>query len=346
MNKIDITSFIDAARRVVDNHYIGGGAYRRWLWQSPGGDRDLGVNEYGCADAANILYSIDEFSTPREERDARLSVLLSMQNKESGMFVEATHHTIHTTAHCCGAIELFDTRPLYPVRELEPYLSSRSELWSFLDGLDWRNPWPQSHRGAGVYAALVNSGEATADFRRNYFDWLYENADPVTGFWKKGEANLAEISGREDIRDRAPLFMYMAGGFHFLFNIESAHMPIPYPEAVIDSCLTIIGDKQGCRDSFLYRLGFLELDWLYCINRARRQAPTYRSDEVQAAIEKFAKIHTEYLLSVDYERDERMNDLHMLFGTVCAMAELQIALPGMIITERPLRQILDRRPFV
>ena len=114
MNKIDITSFIDAARRVVDNHYIGGGAYRRWLWQSPGGDRDLGANEYGCADAANILYSIDEFSIPREERDARLSVLLSMQNKESGMFVEATHHPIHTTAHCCGAIELFDTRPLYP----------------------------------------------------------------------------------------------------------------------------------------------------------------------------------------------------------------------------------------
>ena len=39
-------------------------------------------------------------------------------------------------------------------------------------------------------------------------------------------------------------------------------------------------------------------------------------------------------------------DLHMLFGSVCALAELQSALPGMIITEKPLRLVLDRRPFI
>lgn len=38
--------------------------------------------------------------------------------------------------------------------------------------------------------------------------------------------------------------------------------------------------------------------------------------------------------------------LHMLFGSVCALAELQTALPGKIITEKPLRLVLDRRPFV
>jgi hypothetical protein len=35
-----------------------------------------------------------------------------------------------------------------------------------------------------------------------------------------------------------------------------------------------------------------------------------------------------------------------LFGAVCALAELQRALPGEIRSERPLRLVLDRRPFI
>jgi len=36
----------------------------------------------------------------------------------------------------------------------------------------------------------------------------------------------------------------------------------------------------------------------------------------------------------------------MLFGAACAVAELQIALPGEIKSAYPLKQILDRRPFI
>ena len=41
-----------------------------------------------------------------------------------------------------------------------------------------------------------------------------------------------------------------------------------------------------------------------------------------------------------------MNDLHALFGSVCAIAELQRALPGEFPTTKPLRLPLDRRPFI
>ena len=41
-----------------------------------------------------------------------------------------------------------------------------------------------------------------------------------------------------------------------------------------------------------------------------------------------------------------MNDLHMLFGAVCAVSELQLALPGEIESTVPLKNVLDRRPFV
>ena len=41
-----------------------------------------------------------------------------------------------------------------------------------------------------------------------------------------------------------------------------------------------------------------------------------------------------------------MNDLHALFGAVCALAELQLALPGELRSSVPLRNVLDRRPFI
>jgi hypothetical protein len=39
-------------------------------------------------------------------------------------------------------------------------------------------------------------------------------------------------------------------------------------------------------------------------------------------------------------------DLHALNGTMSAFAELQQAVPGLLRTERSLKLILDRRPFI
>ena len=50
--------------------------------------------------------------------------------------------------------------------------------------------------------------------------------------------------------------------------------------------------------------------------------------------------------TLDEETDEGLNDLHMLFGAVCAIVELQLALPGKIETTVPLKNVLDRRPFI
>jgi hypothetical protein len=36
----------------------------------------------------------------------------------------------------------------------------------------------------------------------------------------------------------------------------------------------------------------------------------------------------------------------MLFGAVCALAELQTALPGYIESKKAMRLVLDRRPFI
>ncbi len=350
MEKLDIRNIVKAIHKTVESHKLAKeGEYARWLWQNEKGNRELGINEYGCADAMNILYTIGEFACTPEVRKARLDALRSLQNKETGMFTEATHHTIHTTAHCAAAIELFDAKPLYPLYGLHQYLSKEG-LYGLLESQDWlNNPWSESHKGAGVYAALVNAGEATPEFCENYFTWFAENADPVTGFWRKGDSDKAEYSSKWDrtVKEpmsRGPIYTYMAGAFHYLFNHEYAKMPIMYPEKMIDSCIKMY-DENALPASFGKCIGFLEIDWIYCLSRAMRQT-AYRYAEGKARIEDFAVKLIDYLNGLDYETHDGFNDLHALFGTVCALAELQQFLPGKIVTDKPLKLVLDRRPFI
>jgi hypothetical protein len=93
------------------------------------------------------------------------------------------------------------------------------------------------------------------------------------------------------------------------------------------------------------RIGFAEIDWLYCMNRSLRQTD-HRFAEARAAIETLGRRLADFVLSLDSATDDALNDLHMLFGTLCAFAELQQALPGLVRTERPLKLVLDRRPFI
>ena len=351
MKRLDIRNITRAILESVKRHELPEpGSYCRWLWQDESGSRELGINEYGCADAANILYTLNEFRCDEKTRKARINALLSMQDRESGMFHEKTHHTIHTTAHCAAALELFDVKPLYPMKELHKY-TDRKALFEFLDSLNWNSPWTESHQGAGIYAALANSSEITKEFEDNYFEWLWENTDPVTGFWKKGYADRAQFSSdRYPDGKNAPesVFSYMAGGFHYIFNHEYAKMPLRYPEKIIDSSLKMF--RENClRDDFGKTIGFLEIDWLYCLTRASRQTP-HRFSDIKEAISDFSEIFCNYLLDLvssgEYKTNDRFNDLHMLFGCICCIAELQEAMPGCIVTEKPLRLVLNRRPFI
>ena len=349
MEKIYLQPVIEEIRTAVKNHEIEGrpGEYRRWRWQNEQGTRSMDKNEYGCADAMNLLYTINDFYCDDETRKARIAALQSMQDKETGLFSESTHHPYHTTAHCSAALELFEAKPLYPITAFHKYLDSKDELYDLLDNVTrWQDaPWRDSHLGAGVYAALVNSDEITPEFSENYFAWFKENADPVSGFWKKGYADKALKNPKSGgTKEPACLYEVMAGGFHYLFNHEHAHMPLEYPERVIDSCLDMFRDYGVC-SIMNNSVGFIQIDWIFCLTRASRQT-SYKWGQVREALLDFADIYVDYLNSLDYEKDEGFNDLHMLFGTMCALAELQSAFPGRFLTDKPLKLVLDRRPFI
>ena len=90
---------------------------------------------------------------------------------------------------------------------------------------------------------------------------------------------------------------------------------------------------------------FVEMDWVYCLTRAMQQTP-HRHDEIMLVLEDFAQKYISYWQNVDYSTDKNINDMHELFGGVCALAELQRALRGKLYSEVPLKLVLDRRPFI
>ncbi|MBE7027183.1 MAG: hypothetical protein E7410_06470 [Ruminococcaceae bacterium] len=336
---MNIDSLIKIIKDTVENHKLeNDGEYARFLWQNPENTRKMGLNEYGCADAVNILYTINDFIKDPASRANHIRVLQDFQQKNTGLFKENTHHFIHTTAHCVAALELLDAVPRYPLYALEEYFTPEG-VRRLLDGLNWEDPWSQAHQGAGIYAAAVLTGSVDKEWERAYFNWLWENSDEKTGFCKKNGTG-----------DSAQQYRHMAGSFHYFFNYEYAKMPQRYPEKMIDALLEMYKNDAfntpGNVSNFGRNVGFLELDWTYSVNRALRQTAGYRRDDCIKALRKFAKDYIEWLYSLDHKTHERFNDLHMLFGATCALAELQTALLGEIETKKPLRLVLDRRPFV
>ncbi len=331
---IDLRDFVCAVEEIVMRHNLHRpGAYARWLWQGDAGGRELGINPYGCADAANILYTIGCFPDPAA-RAQWVAVLQGFQEADGGLFREGTHHPIHTTAHVVAALELFDARPRFPLAALET-LRQKDPLVAFLENLDWTwNPWGAAHQGAGVYAALRLAASLPAEWEDWYFDWLWHEADPETGLWRRG----AVAAGGDPL-----LFHHLAGAFHYLFNLEYARRPLRYPERMVDSCLRLY--REALFSPLGRMVGFAEVDWVYCLNRSLRQCG-HRFGESRQALADLAAVYTDYLSSLDPRTDEGLNDLHQLFGVVCALAELQQAVPGLLRTERPLRLVLDRRPFI
>jgi hypothetical protein len=334
---IQLSEFIENVQSAIAAHRISdAGQFRRWTRQDANGSRDLGVNAYGCADAANLLYSIGKFPRDPSERASWVNALQNLQEPDSGLFREATHHEIHTTAHCIAALELFDALPRYELKALAP-LRDPAAMERFLDGLGWTQcPWSESHKGAGLYVSLVLTGAASTEWQERYFDWLWRETDAKTGFLRRGCIGPVKAGNTE------PIFPHLAGTFHYLFNCEYARRPLRFPQALIDTCLDI---RQRGLFPLGCSIGFADIDWVYCITRALRQSG-YRFDDCRNALIGLAQQYADYLLSLDWRTDAGLDDLHMLFGTVCCLAELQQAVPDLIRTERPLKLVLDRRPFI
>lgn len=302
MRQHDICHLIERVTSVLQTHKKGTGRYARWIWEDKQKTRNLAPSEYGCADAANILYTVGEFPTNPAEREEWVNTLQNFQNPKTGLFQEPTHHPIHTTAHCAAALELFDATCRYPMYDLLQYTKVNS-LYGLLENLDWeQDPWPQSHRGAGIFAALVLTDAVDQEWQDAYFAWLKQEADPETGLWRKNFVT----------KGSAPVFHHMAGSFHYLFNHEYAKEPLPYPEKMIDTMLWLFYEDAAFQSVAAQQIGFIDIDWIYCLSRAMRQTG-HRHEEGKHALDRYTDQLIDFLNTIDPKTHDGFNDLHSLF---------------------------------
>lgn len=327
----DIRRFIRDAEEIVRRHHLGrSGEYCRWITQDAKGSRDLGCTPYGSANAANILYTIGALPEG-DEREGLIRVLQDFQDAETGLFTNPGNYETHTTAFLSGALYLLGAKPRHQAHALRKY-EGREALHRFMDDIDWANaPWLGSHLGAGIYASMVLTGTATDEWEDDYFAWLDANADPDTGLWKRG------------LLTGAPRFHYIAAAFHYVFSCEHARRALPFPEALLDTCIRAYRDGE-CID-FTRELGWPDIDFAYLLARVQRRCGV-RFGETQQILREIADGLIGQLQRMDPLTSEPLNDLNTLFAIVCALAVLQDALPGYIRTSRPLKLVLDVRPFL
>lgn len=329
----DLSGFIDFLRPWLARYQLAGtGIYTRHLHKA--GYDSSRPDAYGSADAANILYMIGALPADGSVRDDWIAALRSFQDPDTGIFVDECHSDTHTTAQVIGALELFDARPLHPLTFLDP-VRSPDAVAGFLDQLDWGHPWPSSHDGAGAAAALAITGAVGPSWFDAYFGWLDGEADPDTGLWRRG-AMLA-------VDEWPGLFSNLGGAFHYHFNYDYFRRPWPYPDRVISTCLELLHDSAGTFSTT--DVGFKEIDLIYCLSRARRQTDILFKEAGQA-LTLLADRTAALLSDPAYLESRAFDDVHTSFGAVCALAELQRAVPGSIRTPVPLRLVLDRRPFI
>ncbi len=304
----------------------GAGSYAR----TPGG---TSIELYGISDMACILYTLGLLHPTEKERSEWAAGFQTFQVAGTGMLVEKanpTHPPLHNTAFALAAMELLELRPELPVRMGAEHQHPRE----FLNALDWKKRvYPDSHKGAGMGAIFALVPElGTPAWFAEYFAACDELFDPNNGLMGKEKPK----GGDSD---------QVGGTFHYSFLYNAFNRRMPYPERRIDAVLGLQG-ADGYWDKT--NRTWLTLDAVYLLTRTVRFTP-YRVADVEKMVRGLMDILMDDLYSVAGRKKVYTGRLavHSLTCAISIAAEAQQFLGAeVVVTERPLRLVLDRRPFI
>jgi hypothetical protein len=322
---------------------------------------------YGIVDAVYTLYTSGSLiqQTDRASRRAWADRILACQCAD-GWFSKRNlrgHSQEHATAYAIGALRLLELEPdenyvrqIRPLEALLPLLIDQATCWRWIDTLDfrlaplrilkknvgWHYIWRGSHIGGGIPAAIGMSRDWVEQWwpsRVNidqwfdwYFDWLDAHVNPKTGYWQRAFWNAVY---------RNPTLIDMGGAVHFFWIYEAMRRPFPYPEAIIDSTLSLQQSSGLYKDHPFC----IDLDGNFCVVRAYLQLSPARQevyrDRVYHAVETNFEAIVRALTTQPLE--EIYDDSHGLPGALAALVECT-KLPGFKYTEAlsDWRHPLDR----
>lgn len=221
---------------------------------------------------------------PDGERLPWLARMAAMQDPTDGSFPQFSlqsfqHSKLHGNGTAVGGIGALGGRFRHPVRLYEPF-AEPARVAAWLDGaIDWSNQWSASHLFWGGMHCFACSARAQAAWTEAVIGWLDREADPLTGWWRRGVAH-------------ADRHQPLGGAVHILPIYQHLGRRFPHIERTIDSTLALQlpgGNWWQVRDD---GVSYLELDALYVFALGRLWAPGHRSAEVTEAIERHAALVT------------------------------------------------------
>lgn len=287
---------------------------------------------YGVSDMACILYSIGALHPTEPQRGEWAAAFQTLQDPATGWLLEKTptHSPLHNTAFALAAMQLLDLVPQHPVKMGPEYADVRA----FLGSLNWKTAvYGESHKGAGlgsIYALVPALG--TPPWFAEYFavcDSLFDAHNGMMGTDKPPGGDFDQVGGT----------------FHYAFLYQYFNRPMPHPEARIDAVLRL---QQP--DGYWHPTNhlWLTLDAIYLLTRTLRQQP-HRFDDVRAVVRRVMEVFQREVFSPDGRKKALAGNLpvHSLTAAISLAAEAQQFLGAHeVVTERPLRLVLDRRPFI
>jgi hypothetical protein len=327
----DIDAFLEMAPEWMEQFRTGAGPGEYSFL--PGMTR---ADLYGSTDMFYLLYTLNQLDLSREERKQWAGVVARFQDKGTGWFIERStlHPREHATAYAVGAIKLLAGLPPRHSLKFKERVDTRDELYDLLENrVPWQGIWSGSHIPAGMASALINTGQASDEWLGWFFDWLDREADPATGYWIRGGAELKPAFTKEE----------MGGAFHFYFLYIYAGRVLPYPEKIIDATLAL-QNPNGLWDAEIPYC--IDLDGVYALIEAHKQIPGgYRTADVLASLDRAAAAITSRLNNREFVF-ENYRESHKIVGALAALAEIQAFAPELIRTPRPLQSVLVASPFI
>jgi hypothetical protein len=303
----------------------GAGQYAR----SPG---QTTTELYGVSDMACILYTLDLLHPSEKERAEWSAAFQVFQNPHTGWLIEKspTHTPLHNTAFAIAAMQLLNLAPQYPLKMGPEYFDPKA----FLNTLNWRTAvYADSHKGAGVAAIFTLVPTlGTPKWFDEYFTACDSLFDPNNGLMGKDKPHDGDAE-------------QIGGSFHYSFLYQHFNRHMPYPVQRIDTVIRLQqADGYWMKKNHLW----MTLDAIYLMTRTLRCNP-HRFDDVSAVVRRVMDVLMRDVFSSEGRKNTFTGNLavHSLTAAISIAAEAQQFLGAQeVVTERPLRLVLDRRPFI
>jgi hypothetical protein len=300
---------------------------------------------YGMLDSAYILFTLGWLpeKTNGDSRKIWANQILLCQD-DDGWFSKRNfrgHSPEHATAYAIGALRLLEIESnedylgqIKPIAAIKPIMTDRIAFERWLNVLDfrfspksilqkklgWHYIWRGSHVGGGIPAAIGMMKEFAEQWWPGqldveqlfnwYFEWLDTHANPQTGYWQRAFWNLLY---------RKPTLIDMGGAVHFLWIYESLGRPFPFPQAIVESTLSLQKEDGLYKDHPFC----IDLDGNFCMIRAYLQLPEEQQNQYHERVYRAANRNFEAIVQRLTERPlhEIYSDSHGLPGALAALVE-------------------------